>query len=42
MKGNPIMNMENTKLLEKVVNLCEKKENKEYQEKLKKSYAFYR
>lgn len=34
------MNMENTKLLEKVVNLCEKKENKEYQEKLKKVMPF--
>ena len=34
------MNMENKKLLEKVVNLCEEKENKEYQERLKKAMPF--
>lgn len=34
------MNMENAKLLEKVVNLCKEKENKEYQEKLKEAMPF--
>ena len=40
MRGNLIMNMENAKLLEKVVNLCKEKENKEYQEKLKEAMPF--
>ena len=34
------MNMENAKLLEKVINLSKEKENKEYQEKLKKAMPF--
>lgn len=32
------MNMENAKLLEKVINLSKEKENKEYQEKLKMNF----
>lgn len=34
------MNMENTKLLEKVINLSKEKKDKEYQEKLKKAMPF--
>lgn len=34
------MDMENAKLLEKVINLSKEKENKEYQEKLKKAMPF--
>ena len=40
MKGNLIMNMENAKLLEKVVKLSKEKKYKEYQEKLKKAMPF--
>lgn len=34
------MNMENAKLLEKVVKLSKEKKDKEYQEKLKKAMHF--